>query len=171
MNTDNIYENEPTTDKIKVLVVEPERKPYKKEIYTDLHTLQKEVGGFIEAVYPFDDNVALICDDEGKLKGSPLNRALKDERGEIYDVIAGTFLIAGLGAEDFASLSDDLISKYYERFKTPELFINLNGRLLVIPMNEEKQKETKKTSVVSKLNELKYQNISPKKVSPKGESR
>jgi len=31
--------------------------------------------------------VALICNDEGKLQGLPLNRGLRDERGELYDII------------------------------------------------------------------------------------
>ena len=64
---------------MKVLVVEPEKEPYVKEISSGLSSLQKEVGGFIEAVYPFEDPVAIICNEEGKLEGLPLNRALRDE--------------------------------------------------------------------------------------------
>lgn len=44
---------------------------------------QHEVGGHIQAVYPHDDPVAIICDEEGKRKGSPLNRALRDEDGHV----------------------------------------------------------------------------------------
>ena len=68
---------------MKVLVVEPEKEPYVKEISSGLSSLQKEVGGFIEAVYPLEDPVAIICNEEGKLEGLPLNRALRDEDGHV----------------------------------------------------------------------------------------
>lgn len=72
------------------------------------------VGGNIEALYPFDDEVALICNEEGKLHNLPLNRALFDEDGNMYDVITGTFLVIGApsDAEDFASLNEEQIKKY-----------------------------------------------------------
>ena len=47
---------------ITVLVVEPEKKPYVKEISPGLSSLQNEVGGYIEAVYPYEEPVAIICD-------------------------------------------------------------------------------------------------------------
>lgn len=46
--------------------------------------------------YPFEDPVAIVYNDDGKLMGLPLNRALRDESGEAYDVVAGTFLVVGL---------------------------------------------------------------------------
>ncbi len=53
-----------------------------------------------------------ICNDDGKLMGLPLNRALRDEDGQMYDAVAGTFLVVGLGEEDFASLTPELAQKY-----------------------------------------------------------
>ena len=148
-----VYEREmlnkvlqPEQNKIKVLVVEPGKKPYAKEIDPGLKSLQHEVGGYIQAVYPFEEPVAIICDEEGKLKGSQLNRALRDEEGQIYDIVAGTFLVAGLGAEDFCSLNEKQIEKYSEHFKTPELFLRLNGRMLVIPV-EEKPSRDRQTDI------------------------
>lgn len=87
------------------LVVEPNKEPYIKTIPAGLESLQKEVGGLIQAVYPWEAEVALICHDEGKLIGLPLNRVLRDWRGEVYDIIAGTFLVVGLSDDDFTSLS------------------------------------------------------------------
>ena len=110
-----------------------------KEINTDLHSLQAEVGGDIGATYPYSDPVALVCNDEGKLIGLDLNRGLRDENGEIYDIVAGTFLVVGLGEEDFASLSPELIQKYTEQFKTPERFMQINGNIVVLPVPAEKQ--------------------------------
>ncbi len=85
-----------------VLVVEPMKKPYIKDINSGLSSLQHEVGGYIEATYPYEDLVGLICNEEGKLDGLPLNRAIYNENGEMVDIIAGTFLIVGLSEDNFA---------------------------------------------------------------------
>ena len=141
-------------EKISVLVVEPEKKPYAKEISSGLSSLQHEVGGYIQAVYPYEEPVAIICDEEAKLKGSDWNRVLRDEDGKIYDVIAGTFLIVGLGEEDFASLKPEHMKQFKEKFDTPEMFMRLNGKLVVFSMEEERAK-AKKPSVLQKLNDMK----------------
>ena len=119
---------------IDVLVVEPQKEPYMKTIPDTLESLQKEVGGYIQAVYPWDDPVGIICDEEAKLKGSPLNRALRDEDGEIADIIAGTFMVVGLGEENFASLNDTEAKKFASVFKTPETFIRINDRIFAVPI-------------------------------------
>ena len=72
---------------IAVLIVEPGKEPYVKEIDSGLESLQHEVGGCIEAIYPYEDPVALVCNEEGKLEGLPLNRALRDEDGDIYSFL------------------------------------------------------------------------------------
>ena len=125
-------------EKITVLVVEPRKEPYVKEIDPGLHSLQAEVGGDIGATYPFSDPVALVCNDEGKLIGLDLNRGLRDENGELYDIMAGTFLVVGLGEEDFASLSPELAQKYMEHFRQPEQFISLGGQIIALPVEPEK---------------------------------
>ena len=51
---------------MKVLMVEPGKVPYAAEIGEGLEPLQAAVGGDIQAVYPYDDPVALICNEEGK---------------------------------------------------------------------------------------------------------
>lgn len=118
---------------MKVVRVEPYKPPYEKEIDSGLKSLQHEVGGWIQAVYPFEDPVAIICNEEGKINGMELNRALRDENGEVYDVIAGPFLLVGLGEENFTSLSDDMTDKYKEVFAQPEVFLSTNSDLLVMP--------------------------------------
>ena len=124
-------------EKLTVLVVEPMKEPYVKEIDPGLHALQAEVGGDIAAYYPFDDPVGLVLNDEGKLIGLDLNRSLRDEHGEIYDIVAGTFLVVGLGPESFASLPPDMIQKYAEQFKRPELFASVNGQIVSVPVEPE----------------------------------
>ena len=124
-------------EKLTVLVVEPMKEPYVKEIDPGLHALQAEVGGGIAASYLFDDSVGLVLNDEGKLIGLDLNRSLRDEHGEIYDIVAGTFLVVGLGPESFASLPPDMIQKYTEQFKRPELFASINGQIVSVPVEPE----------------------------------
>ena len=125
------------TETITVLVVEPGKRPYTKKIEPGLKSLQREVGGHIEAVYPFPEPVAIVCRETGKLDGCPLNRALRDEDGAIYDIIAGTFLVVGLTEEDFGSLSPELLQAFSQRFQNPETFAMMNGELLAYPLEDE----------------------------------
>ena len=125
---------------MKVLLVKPEMYPQVVEIEEGLESLQAVVEGTIEAVYPFDDNVCLICNDEGKLLNLELNRALYDEDGDVYDVIAGNFIVAGIGVEDFCSLTDEQIEKYEKMFHKPQLFIDFNGRIAMIQMPDETER-------------------------------
>lgn len=150
---DGIINNEPPEsedknmdDKISVLAVEPMKEPYVKEINPGLDSLQKEVGGLIQAIYPYDDMVAIICNDEGKLNGLPLNRAIYNDDKEMTDIIAGTFLIVGLGEENFTSLSDGLQKKYANIFKNPEEFVRIGNEIVAIPV---------KPSIKQQLNQAK----------------
>lgn len=124
--------------KIKVVAVPVGKKAFVKEIKTGLKSLQSEVGGLIQAIYPFEDEVALLCNDEGKLMRLPLNRALRlngISGNEIYDVIAGDFILcyAPLESENFESMPDELLQKYLELFKYPERFLVKNQTIYIYP--------------------------------------
>ena len=118
-----------------VVVVEPKKKPTAQDIGSDLESMQKIVGGSIEAVYPFADSVALICNEEGKLLNLPLNRALRDDEGNVYDIISGTFFVCAAppDSDHFAGLTDQQVKTYLERFAMPEMFLNVGGDLFVLP--------------------------------------
>ena len=119
--------------KIKVVVVAADKKPEVREIPAGLDALQEIVGGYIECIYPFKDNVGFICNEEGKLLNLPLNRALRYEgTREVYDIIAGDFIIAGLGDEDFCSLTEDQIQKYTNMYKKPDEYIRIGKKLFVL---------------------------------------
>ena len=117
---------------ITVVLCEPGKEARVTTISNSLESLQKTVGGYIEAVYPFEDPVAIICNEEGKLNGMELNRALRDSSGQIYDILSGPFFVTGLGDDDFASLSDDLQGKYCRMFKHPEMFFWDGNRIQVV---------------------------------------
>ena len=120
---------------MQVVVVEPKKKPIVQDIGSDLDSMQRIVGGPIEAVYPFDEPVALICNEEGKLLKLPLNRALRDDAGEIYDIISGTFFLCAAppNSDHFAGLTEQQIKTYLEQFSVPEMFLNVGGDLFVLP--------------------------------------
>lgn len=113
---------------MKVVKVEPMKEAYVKEIDPGLKSLQTEVDGYIQAIYPFKDNVGIVCNEDAKLIGMELNRALYYE-GEIYDIVAGPFLVVGLTEDDFGDLSDELAEKYANLFKEPEIFVRVNGHI------------------------------------------
>ncbi len=119
---------------MRILVIEPECKPRVQAIDGTLETMQQLVGGLIQTLYPFDDSVALVCNDEGKLMNLPHNRCLRDESGQVYDIVCGTFFICGIEGDSFASLTDEQVQRYRTMFAVPELFVNLNGHLIILPM-------------------------------------
>lgn len=122
-------------EKMKVLLVEPMKKPRLVEIEHTLENLQTMVDGTVQAIYPYTDPVAILADDDGKLKGCTPNRVLEDEDGVPYDILVGTFLIVGLSEDDFASLPDALAEKYAEKFHWEELFMRTaDGDVLGIRM-------------------------------------
>ena len=123
---------------MKILVVEPMRVPYEKEIAPSLAEMQAVVGGTIQTIYPFEEPVALICNDEAKLLGLPLNRALYDGNGRIYDVVAGTFFLceAPLDSSSFASLNDTEVQRFKHRFRHPELFVRGGSHVVAIQIRE-----------------------------------
>lgn len=124
---------------MKVLIVEPRKYPRQAEIAPSLKAMQEIVGGCIQATYPFSEEVALVCNDEGKLLGLPMNRALRGEDGWPYDVICGTFFLCAApgDSDDFAGLTQEQAERYEERFHTPEAFIKMkHGDVLCVPMEE-----------------------------------
>lgn len=120
---------------MRILVVEPERRPEVREIDDSLKAMQDIVGGLIQPIY-LDDSVALICNDEGKLMNLPANRGLRDENGQMYDIVFGTFFLCGAppDSDHFASLTMEQIERYQKRFYTPEMFCGMDGHIVCVPL-------------------------------------
>lgn len=120
---------------MRVLVVEPERRPEVGEIDDSLTAMQKIVGGLVQPIY-LDGSVALVCNDEGKLMNLPANRALRDENGQIYDIVCGTFFLCGapVDSDHFTSLTPEQIERYQKRFYTPEMFWGMDGHIVCLPL-------------------------------------
>ena len=120
---------------MKILQIEPSRAPVVAEIDGSLEAMQEVVGGLIQALFPFDDPVALIANDDGKLLGLPANRALRDETGKPYDILCGTFFLCGAPAnyDHFTGLTDEQVEKYRAMFQHPEMFLKIGGQIIVLP--------------------------------------
>ncbi len=104
---------------MKVLVIAPGKEPVVKEIGNTLKDMQRMVSGYIQAYYPWMDEVAIICNDEGKIMGLPFNRPIFGEHGELVDIIAGTFFLCGapMDSGKFTDLPEDLIEHYTRMFQ------------------------------------------------------
>ena len=120
---------------MRVLVVEPEHRPEVREIDDSLTAMQKIVGGLIQPIY-LDGSVALVCNDEGKLMGLPANRGLRDENGQICDIVCGTFFLCGAppDCDHFTSLTQEQVERYRKRFYSPEMFWGMDGHIVCLPL-------------------------------------
>ena len=113
-----------STNKIRVIVCRADERAKVVEIEDKLEAMQELVGGLIQEYMPWEDEVALICNEEGKMTGLPLNRGIKDEDGHLQDIIAGDFFIcyAPIESERFLSMPSELEEKYLKKFELPEMF-------------------------------------------------
>ena len=120
-------------EKIRVLVVKPGKRPERTEIGAELEDMQKVVGGRIQEFQPFEDEAAIICNEEGKLDGLTPNRAIYAKDGQMVDIVAGTFFIcdAPISSETFQSLSEEQMKKYEEMFRDPERFYRAGDEIRV----------------------------------------
>ena len=119
-----------------ILSVEPGKVPEAKEISGSLQEMQELVGGHIQTIYPFEEPIALVCNEEGLFLGLPANRGLRDKDGKLYDIICGVFFLCGSPAdeESFTSLSPEEVERFERRFNTPEIFVGMAGRIVCLPM-------------------------------------
>ena len=109
---------------MRVILCKPDERAKVIEMEDSLESMQNMVGGLIEEYMPWDDEVAIVCNEEGKMNGLPLNRGITDENGHLQDIIAGDFFIcyAPIESERFLSMPPELEEKYLEMFELPEMF-------------------------------------------------
>lgn len=128
-------------EKMSVLLVEPWEYPKIIELEDEYEALKDAVGGMIEVTYPFDEEVGIILNEEGKLIGLEPNRAMRTNDGEVYDIYVGPFLVVGLTEDSFCSLSKEQLEKYEKMFHQPEMFMKLGKSIMVIPLDDGQVKE------------------------------
>ena len=115
---------------MRILIVEPDRHPRMAEIPHSLEAMQQIVGGYIAITYPWEDPVALVCDEEGLLKQLPFNRLVAHQCA-----IFGTFFLCGIGEEDLTDLPDQLADKYTRLLYAPEKLIRTKAGYAALPVS------------------------------------
>lgn len=110
---------------IKVLLMEPMKEPRLVKVENTLRAVQNLVGGQIQVLYPWDDPVVLVCDEDGKNNCRQLpNRVIGEENG-CPDIVQGPFFICCTDEDEFASITDELAKKYDGKFRWPEMYIHI----------------------------------------------
>ena len=101
---------------MQVVIVEPKKKPTVQNIDDGFEAMQKIVGGTIQAIYPFEEPIALICNDEG-------------------NIVAGTFFLCGATASSdrFDSLTEEQVQHFLKRFSASEQFVRVGDAVFVLP--------------------------------------
>lgn len=106
---------------IRVVLLEPGKFARITDIEASLKGMQRIVGGMIEAAYPFEEEVCIVCNEEGKIDGLKLNRAIRyedTERDLSYDELTDVFCEAerdddGLHLTGYIVFTEDSFDKPY----------------------------------------------------------
>ena len=141
----------PSTELIRVVLVEPGKTARDAAIDGTLKGMQALVGGYIEVLQQFPDGAVLVCCEEAKQEHRNLNRAIygRDWNGGtdgLLDIIAGTFFICGTEEDEFVGLDETQCARYLSRFRYPERFFRSRGQIQVVqyePNGEHDEEETR----------------------------
>lgn len=123
-------------EQMTVLMVEPGYAPYEKTIPNTLEAKQELVGGLITAIYPYEEMVAIVANDEGILLNMDFNRSVEGGYGGVF----GPFFVCGLTEDDFCSLPPDQMERFKKKFHKAEILLGFRGDEPVTLKVEPKQK-------------------------------
>ena len=132
-------EEQKDVEQMTVLMVEPGYAPYEKTIPNTLEAKQELVGGLITAIYPYEEMVAIVANDEGILLNMEFNRSVEGGYGGVF----GSFFVCGLTEDDFCSLPPDQMERFKKKFHKAELLLGVRGNDLITLKVEPKQKDLK----------------------------
>ncbi len=121
------------------MVVEPGFVPYEKEI-DGLKEMQETVGGYIDVIYPYDEPVAIVCNDEAIIHNMPFNRSVEGGYGGVF----GTFFICGITEDNLCSLPPEQVDRFKRRFHHAEILLGAVENEPVTLKVSPKAKETPK---------------------------
>ena len=132
-------EEQKAVEQMTVLMVEPGYVPYEKTIPNTLEAKQELVGGLITAIYPYEEMVAIVANDEGILLNMEFNRSVEGGYGGVF----GSFFVCGLTEDDFCSLPPDQMERFKKKFHKAEILLGVRGNDLITLKVEPKQKDLK----------------------------
>lgn len=103
---------------VRAMVLEPGRQAEVRFICPK--KIDELVDGHPEYTVP-RKGICIAVNEEGKIKGLPLNRSLVDDEGSIQDIFAGTMVIFGCNdKEEICSLTDEQVVSLLDEFGEPE---------------------------------------------------
>lgn len=117
-------EKNPTSENIQVVIVEPQKAPYKKTIPNNLDAMREIVGGWIEIVRMNDKTkngaeLIITLNEEGKLIDLPFNRNIVG-----FDILVGPFFISAANKQgDNVSLDDKTADRLIKQFSSMEVYL------------------------------------------------
>lgn len=129
-------EEQKAVEQMTILMVEPGYAPYEKTIPNTLEAKQELVGGLITAIYPYEEMVAIVANDEGILLNMEFNRSVEGGYGGVF----GSFFVCGLTEDDFCSLPPDQMERFKKKFHKAEILLGVRGNDLITLKVEPKQK-------------------------------
>ena len=129
-------EEQKAVEQMTVLMVEPGYAPYEKTIPNTLEAKQELVGGLITAIYPYEEMVAIVANNEGILLNMEFNRSVEGGYGGVF----GSFFVCGLTEDDFCSLPPDQMERFKKKFHKAEILLGVRGNDLITLKVEPKQK-------------------------------
>ena len=132
-------EEQKAVEQMTVLMVEPGSVPSEKTIPNTLEAKQELVGGLITAIYPYEEMVAIVANDEGILLNMDFNRSVEGGYGGVF----GPFFVCGLTEDDFCSLPPDQMERFKKKFHRAEILLGVRGNDLITLKVEPKQKDLK----------------------------
>lgn len=117
---------------IRVVVVEPYKKAY---IIEKFKNTEENFKSFLGEDYKvksyFLDDTLFLCSESSMTP----NRAIRDVKGNISDIICGTFIIVwncGRGRRKIGTLPKHYAERYVKLFKEAEMYRRLpNGKILM----------------------------------------
>lgn len=93
---------------------------------------KKGERGLIELV-SVEKGVMVVVNEEGLINGSPLNRAIYNEAGEMITIAGGNAFICGDNGYELVDIPPEVTEKYLTKYYYPEFFIkNAEGRIIPI---------------------------------------
>ena len=129
-------EEQKAVEQMTVLMVEPGYAPYEKTIPNTLEAKQELVGGLITAIYPYEEMVAIVANDEGILLNMEFNRSVEGGYGGVF----GSFFVCGLTEDDFCSLPPEQMERFKKKFHKAEILLGVRGNDLITLKVDPKQK-------------------------------
>ena len=103
---------------VRAMILEPGRQAEVRFICPK--KIDELVDGHPEYTVP-RKGICIAVNEEGKIKGLPLNRSLVDDDGSIQDIFAGTMVIFGCNnKEEICSLTDEQVVSLLDEFGEPE---------------------------------------------------